>query len=105
MQIVFDKELSTRYALNFNYFGESISRHTLSASMSKTLTAADIGVPELQNMPQTFSTVHVVDGNIEVPIQGDYNRVVDASAAYNSASKEYSATIILGYVEGQTAEA
>ena len=103
MQIIFDRGLETEYALNFEYFGENINRHTLSASASVQLNTPDASVPNLQGMPQTFTTVHAIDVTITIPIQGTYNKVIDASAAYNSVSKEYSATIILGYVEGQTA--
>lgn len=102
MQIIFDRNLDTERAINVTFFGENINRGTLNASMSKVLTAADTTVPDLSIVKQAFSTVDIVDGNILVPTQGTYNTVLDASAAYNSVSKEYSATVILGYVEGQT---
>lgn len=102
MQIIFDRNLETERAINVNFFGENIPRGTLNASMSKVLSANDTTVPDLSTVKQPFTTVAIVDGNIPVPVQGSYNAVLDASAAYNSRTKEYSATIILGYVEGQT---
>lgn len=105
MQIIFDRNLETERAINVDFFGENISRGTLNASMSKVLSAKDTTVPDLSTVKQAFITMQMVDGNIPVPVQGSYNVVLDASAAYNSRTKEYSATIILGYVEGQTTEA
>lgn len=100
MQIIFDHNLETERAINVAFFGENIFRGTLNASMSKVLTAEESTVPDLSTVKQVFSTVQIVDGAIAIPMQGSYNAVLDASAAYNSHTKEYSATIILGYVEG-----
>lgn len=96
MQIVFDRNLETQRAINVDFFGENLNRGTLNASMSKVLSAEDTTVPDLSTVKQAFSTVEIVDGNIPVPMQGSYNAVLDASAAYNSRSKEYSVTVILG---------
>ena len=96
MQIVFDRNLETQRAINVDFFGENLNRGTLNASMSKVLTAEDTTVPDLSTVKQAFSTVQIVDENIPVPMQGSYNAVLDASAAYNSRSKEYSVTVILG---------
>lgn len=97
MQIVFDRDLETQNAINIAFFGENMSRGTLNASMTKVLTAEDTSVPDLGTMPKEFSTVDIADGNIPVPVQGSYNTVLDASAAYNSTTKEYSVTVILGH--------
>lgn len=96
MQIVFDRGLETQSAINIAFFGENLNRGTLNASMTKKLTAEDAAVPDLSTVPRTFSTVDIADGNILVPVQGQYNTVLDASAAYNAATKEYSVTVILG---------
>lgn len=96
MQIVFDRGMETQNAINIAFFGENMSRGTLNASMTKVLTAADTAVPDLGTMPKEFSTVDIADGTIPVPVQGSYNVVLDASAAYNSMTKEYSVTVILG---------
>lgn len=96
MQIIFDRNLETQRAINVDFFGENLNRGTLNASMSKVLTAEDTAVPDLSTVKQAFSTVQIVDENIPVPMQGSYNAVLDASAAYNSRSKEYSVTVILG---------
>lgn len=99
MKIVFDKDLSTKREVNINFFGENISRTTLNATMIKTLSATDTDVPNLESIKNGFTSVAIVDGDITVPIQNSYNKMVDASAAYNSQTKEYSVTIILGYEE------
>lgn len=96
MQIVFDRGLETQNAVNVDFFGESLNRGTLSASMSKILTTEDTAVPKLSKLKDTFSTVDIADGSIPVPVQGDYNAVLDSSAAYNFRTKEYSVTVILG---------
>lgn len=96
MQIVFDRGLETQNAANVDFFGENLNRGTLNASMSKILTTEDTTVPDLSTLQSTFSTVDIADGAIPVPVQGDYNAVLDSSAAYNSRSKEYSVTVILG---------
>ena len=96
MQIVFDRGMETQRAINVDFFGENLSRCTLNASMSKVLTEEDTAVPDLGTSKEPFTTVEIVDGNIAVPMQGRYNAVLDASAAYNSRTKEYSATVILG---------
>lgn len=101
MQIVFDRGLTTERGVNVDFFGENISRGTLNASMSKVLTVDDTTVPDLSAVKQSFSTVEIVDGLIPVPMQGSYNAALDASAAYNSRTKEYSVTVILGHVEAQ----
>lgn len=97
MQIVFDRGLETQSAINIAFFGENMSRGTLNASMTRVLTAEDTAVPDLGTMPKEFSAVDIADGNISVPVQGSYNVVLDASAAYNSMTKEYSVTVILGH--------
>ena len=96
MRIVFDKELTTKHEVTVDFFGENISRNTLNGSMSKVLTVSDVNVPDLSNIKVDFTTVDIFDGEIPVPVQGDYNTVLDASAAYNSRTKEYSVTVILG---------
>ena len=101
MQIIFDRNRETERAINVDFFGENISRGTLNASMSKVLTAEDTTVPDLSTVKQAFSTVQIVDENIPVPMQGSYNAVLDASAAYNSRTQEYSVTVIMGHVEAQ----
>jgi len=96
MQIVFDRGLETQNAVNVDFFGENLNRGTLNASMSKILTTEDTTVPDLGTLQSTFSTVDIADGSIPVPVQGGYNAVLDSSAAYNSRTKEYSVTVILG---------
>ena len=96
MRIVFDKNLETEHEVAVNFFGENISRNTLNASMNKVLTVNDVNVPDLSSIKVDFTTVDIFDGDIPVPVQGDYNTVLDASAAYNSRTKEYSVTVILG---------
>lgn len=96
MRIVFDKNLDTEHEVTVDFFGENISRNTLNASMSKVLSVGDVNVPDLSAVKVDFTTVDIFDGEIPVPIQGDYNATLDASAAYNSRTKEYSITIILG---------
>lgn len=96
MQIVFDRNLETPRAINVDFFGENLNRGTLNASMSKVLSANDTAVPDLSTVKQPFTTVEIVENDFPVPMQGIYNAVLDASAAYNSRSKEYSVTVILG---------
>lgn len=96
MQIVFDRNLETQRAINVDFFGENLNRCTLNASMSKVLSANDTAVPDLGTVKQPFTTVEIVENDFPVPMQGSYNAVLDASAAYNSRSKEYSVTVILG---------
>lgn len=102
MQIVFDRGLETQNAINIAFFGENMNRGTLNASMAKRLTAEDNAVPDLGTLKNRFSVLEIVDGSVPVPVQGSYNTVLDASAAYNSISKEYSVTVILGHTEAQT---
>lgn len=97
MQIVFDRGLETQRAITVNFFGENISRGVLNASMSKVLSAEDTSVPDLSALESGFTTVDIADGDIPVPMQGQYDMVLDATAAYNSATKEYSVTVILGH--------
>lgn len=99
MQIIFDRGLDTQRAITIDAFGENISRGILSASMSRTLCSGDVGVPYLGALKAGFATVDIVDGRIAVPVQGTYNAVVDAAAAYDSSTKEYSITVILGKTE------
>lgn len=101
MQIVFDRGLETQNAINVSFFGENLNRGTLNASMTKRLTAEDNAVPDLGTLKKRFSVLEIVDGSVSVPVQGSYNTVLDASAAYNSATKEYSVTVILGHTEAQ----
>lgn len=96
MRIVFDKNLETEHEVAVDFFGENISRNALNASMNKVLTVSDVNVPDLSSIKVDFTTVDIFDGDIPVPVQGDYNTVLDASAAYNSLTKEYSVTVILG---------
>lgn len=96
MKIVFDRNLETEHEVAVDFFGENISRNTLNASMGKVLSVDDVNVPDLSDIKVGFTTVDIFDGEIPVPIQGEYNAVLDASAAYNSRTKEYSVTVILG---------
>lgn len=96
MQIVFDRNLETQRAINVDFFGENLNRNTLNATLSKVLSAEDTAVPDLSTLQSTFTTVDIADGAIPVPVQGDYNAIMDSSAAYNSRTKEYSVTVILG---------
>ena len=102
MQIVFDRGLETQNAINIVFFGENVNRGTLNASMVKNLTAEDNAVPDLGTLKKRFSVLEIVDDSVSVPVQGSYNTVLDASAAYNSTTKEYSVTVILGHTEAQT---
>lgn len=103
MQIIFDRGLETQAAINVTYFGENLTRNVLNAHMVQKITSTDVAVPDLRKMPRTFSTVNVVDDKISIPVQGEYNVVLDSAATYNSSTQEYSVTISLGYVSGQTA--
>lgn len=96
MYIIFDKDLKTKRSVEIQFFGENMSRNILNASMNKVLTPEDSNVPDLREIRSGFRTVELVDGEIAVPIQGHYNTVLDASAAYNSTTKEYSVTVVLG---------
>lgn len=96
MQIIFDRGLETQNAINIAFFGENFNRGTLNASMTKRLTEEDSTVPDIGSLAKNFTSVDIADGNIPVPVQGQYNTVLDASAAYNSATREYSVTVILG---------
>lgn len=98
MQLIFDRNLDTQRAVEVDFFGENLFRGSLNASYSRILaddgstTVPDLSV--LKNNPK-FSTVEVVDGAVAIPLQGSYNTVQDCSAAYNAASHQYSATVIL----------
>lgn len=99
MQIVFDRGLETQRAINVDFFGENISRGTLNASMNKALSADDTAVPDLGTLQSGFTSMDIADGDIPVPVQGSYNAVLDASAAYNARTHEYSVTVVLGHRE------
>lgn len=103
MQIIFDRDLETQTAINVTYFGENLTRNVLNAHMVQKLASVDVVVPDLRKMPRTFSSVEAVDGRISIPVQGVYNVVLDSAATYNSSTQEYSVSISLGYVNGQTA--
>ena len=61
-------------------------------------------VAALKEVP-TFSTMEIVDTvgdeSFSVPVQGSYNTILDASAAYNAQSREYSVTFVLDYVAAE----
>lgn len=99
MQLIFDRGTGSQRAVDVAFFGENVFRGSLNASNNVILAdGASVTVPDLSPLRDnpTFTTVEVVDGNINVPLQGEYNAVLDASAAYNSAAKQYSVTVILG---------
>lgn len=99
MQLIFDRGTSTQRAVEVAFFGENVFRGSLNASNSLILAdGASVSVPDLSPLRDnpSFTTVEVVDGSISVPLQGEYNTVLDASAAYNSTAKQYSVTVILG---------
>lgn len=97
MQLIFDKGMDTQRAVEVDFFGENLFRGTLSASYSRILSGDATTVPDLSVLKDapTFSSVSVVDGNMVVPLQGSYNTVQEASAAYNASTRQYSATIVL----------
>ena len=104
MQIIFDKGTENQRAIAIDFFGENLFRGNLNASWNRQLDAetAAPNVATLKEVP-TFSTVEIVDTvgdeSFSVPMQGRYNTILDASAAYNAQSRQYSVTIVLGRVE------
>ena len=106
MQIIFDKDTENQRAIAIDFFGENLFRGNLNASWNRQLDAeADVpNVAALKEAP-TFSTVEIVDTvgdkSFSVPVQGSYNTILDASAAYNAQSREYSVTIVLDYVAAE----
>ena len=104
MQIIFDKGTMNQRAIAIDFFGENLFRGTLNASWNRQLNA-EAAVPNvfaLQASPR-FNTMEIVDTvgeeSFSVPVQGSYNTILDASAAYNAQSRQYSVTIVLGRVE------
>ena len=106
MQIIFDKDTENQRTIAIDFFGENLFRGNLTASWNRQLDAeaAVPNVAALKEVP-TFSTVEIVDtvndASFSVPVQGIYNTVLDASAAYNAQSRQYSVTIVLGYVAAE----
>ena len=104
MQIIFDKGTENQRAIAIDFFGENLFRGNLNASWNRHL-GAEAAVPNVAALKAapTFSTVEIVDtvseDSFSVPVQGSYNAILDASAAYNAQSRQYSVTIVLGYVE------
>ena len=104
MQIIFDKGTENQRAIAIDFFGENLFRGNLNASWNRQL-GAEAAVPNVAALKAdpTFSTVEIVDTvgeeSFSVPVQGSYNAILDASAAYNAQSRQYSVTIVLGYVE------
>lgn len=98
MQLIFDRNLDTQRAVEVDFFGENLFRGTLNASYGRTLGGENAGVPDLSVLREKpiFSTVEIVDGAVAVPVQGSYNTVQDATAAYNASTRQYSVTVILG---------
>ncbi len=101
MQLIFDRGLETQRAIEVDYFGENMFRGVLNASWNHKLGEVE-SVPNLGTLRgnPSFTTVEAVTGTTTVPIQGTYNRVQDASAAYNAREGSYSVTVVLGYAEG-----
>lgn len=97
MQLIFDKNTANQRAVDVDFFGENLFRNTLNASYARIL-ADGVTVPDLSTLRGTpvFKTLDILDGNTLVPVQGSYNIVMDASAAYNSSTHQYTVTIILG---------
>ena len=106
MQIIFDKNTENQRAIAIDFFGENLFRGNLNASWNRQLDseAAVPNVAALKEVP-TFSTVEIVDTvgdeSFSVPMQGRYNTILDASAAYNAQSRQYSVTIVLDYVAAE----
>ena len=106
MQIIFDKDTENQRAIAIDFFGENLFRGNLNASWNRQLDAA-VAVPNVAALKEvpTFSTMEIVDtvGNesFSVPVQGSYNTILDASAAYNAQSRQYSVTIVLDYVAAE----
>lgn len=101
MQLVFDRGLSTEHGVNIDFYGEALFRGTMNATWSRTLTD-NPSVPDLGTLRSHpgFETVEVAVGNAPIPLQGDYNTVVDANATYNASTGVYTATVVLGHAEG-----
>lgn len=106
MQIIFDKDTENQRAIAIDFFGENLFRGNLNASWNRQLDAeaAVPNVAALKEVP-TFSSVEIVDTvgdeSFSVPVQGRYNTILDASAAYNAQSRQYSVTIVLDYVAAE----
>lgn len=100
MQLVFDRGLATEHGVNIDFYGEALFRGTMNATWSRTLTdnpsVPDLGT--LRSRPD-FVTVEVAVGSTTIPLQGEYNAVVDANATYNAATGIYTATVVLGRAE------
>lgn len=101
MQLIFDRGTASERAVEMDYYGENLFRGTMNASWNHRL-AESPDVPNLGTLRSipAFATLEVVTGTTIIPIQGTYNRVQDASAAYNAREGSYSVTVVLGYVEG-----
>ena len=106
MQIIFDKDTENQRAIAIDFFGENLFRGNLNASWNRQLDA-EATVPNMAALKEvpTFSTVEIVDTvgdkSFTVPVQGNYNTILDASAAYNAQSRQYSVTIVLDYVAAE----
>lgn len=102
MQLIFDRGTANERAIDVDYYGENLFRGTLNASWNHRLTESP-DVPNLGTLRSTptFDTLELVDGAVRIPVQGTYNRVQDASAAYNAREGSYSVTVMLGYAEDQ----
>lgn len=102
MQLIFDRGTANERAIEMDYYGENLFRGALNASWNHNL-AESPEVPILGTLRSNpaFAALEVVDGGVRIPVQGMYNRVQDASAAYNAREGSYSVTVVLGYAEGQ----
>lgn len=98
MQLIFDRDLSTQRAIDVGFFGENLMRRTLNATWSQIFSEAG-SVPDLGTFTKdaTFTTLEAVNGGVSIPLQGAYNTVLDANAAYNAETGVYSATVVLGW--------
>ena len=100
IKLTFDKGLDSERGLYVSTFHERPLNNSFSASYSAIIAKAE-DVPALPDLGQNpyFETVEAVNGGgVELPLQGDYNRIVDFFATYDDDSKRYSVNISLGYV-------
>lgn len=85
MKIIFD----TTKELPIDAYRENVSNNTLNASLDMEITE-ETELPELEPFKgmTEFSSVSIVDGEKEMPIVCEYNRL-ELTASYSDAGKYF----------------
>lgn len=98
--LTFDKGLDHERSIHIANFHERPLNNSFSGSFSAVIgRQEDVPVMPDFGADPDFETVEAVNGDgVEMPLQGQYNKIVDYFATYDDESKRYNINISLGYV-------